>query len=72
MMALVEMAWDFAKDVLKDGGTFVTKTFQGGTEGDFLAQLKPRFKTIKHVKPPASRAESSEVYLVAQGFRNLT
>lgn len=70
MMALVEMAWDFAKDVLKPGGAFVTKVFQGGAEGEFLAQLKPHFSSIKHVKPPASRAESSEVYLVAQGFRN--
>ncbi len=69
MMGLVEMAWDFAKDVLKPGGSFVTKVFQGGAEGDFLAELKPHFKTVKHVKPPASRAESSEVYLIGIGFR---
>jgi 23S rRNA (uridine2552-2'-O)-methyltransferase len=69
MMALVEMAWDFAKDVLKPGGAFVTKVFQGGAEGDFLAGLKPHFHTVKHIKPPASRAESSEVYLVGLGFR---
>lgn len=69
MMALVEMAWDFAKDVLKPGGAFVTKVFQGGAEGEFLAQLKPHFSSVRHVKPPASRAESSEVYLVAQGFK---
>lgn len=71
MMGLVEMAWDFAKDVLKPGGSFVTKVFQGGAEGEFLKTLKPHFKTIKHVKPPASRAESSEVYLVGIGFRKL-
>lgn len=69
MMALVEMAWDFASDVLKPGGAFVTKVFQGGAEGEFLAQLKPHFSSVKHVKPPASRAESSEVYLVGQGFK---
>jgi len=69
MMALVEMAWEFASEVLAPGGAFVTKVFQGGAEGDLLAQIKPRFKTVKHVKPPASRAESSEIYLVAQGFK---
>ena len=69
MMALVEMAFEFAKDVLKPGGTFVTKVFQGGAENEFLAGLKLYFTTVKHVKPPASRSESSEMYLVAQGFR---
>ncbi len=69
MMALVEMAWDFAKDVLKPGGSFVTKVFQGGAEGDFLAGLKPHFQTVKHIKPPASRSESSEIYLIGIGFR---
>ncbi len=70
MMALVEMAWDFAKDVLKPGGSFVTKVFQGGAENEFLAGLKLHFHTVKHVKPPASRAESSEVYLIGLGFRH--
>jgi 23S rRNA (uridine2552-2'-O)-methyltransferase len=69
MMALVEMAWEFALDVLAPNGIFVTKVFQGGAENELLAALKPHFKSVKHVKPPASRAESSEVYLVAQGFR---
>ncbi|MCB1537445.1 MAG: RlmE family RNA methyltransferase [Rhodospirillales bacterium] len=69
MMALVEMAWEFASDVLAPGGGFVTKVFQGGAEGEFLAMLKPRFETVRHLKPPASRAESSEVYLVGTGFR---
>jgi 23S rRNA (uridine2552-2'-O)-methyltransferase len=69
MMGLVEMAWEFAHEVLAPNGSFVTKVFQGGTEGDLLAQIKPLFKTVKHVKPPASRAESSEIYLVAQGYK---
>jgi 23S rRNA (uridine2552-2'-O)-methyltransferase len=69
MMGLVEMAWHFASEVLKPGGAFVAKVFQGGTEGDLLAAIKPRFESVKHIKPPASRKESSEVYLVAQGFR---
>lgn len=69
MMGLVEMAWEFASEVLAPNGSFVTKVFQGGTEGELLALIKPRFKAIKHVKPAASRAESSEIYLVAQGFK---
>ncbi|MBU6234986.1 MAG: RlmE family RNA methyltransferase [Alphaproteobacteria bacterium] len=69
MMALVEMAWLFASEVLKPGGAFVAKVFQGGTEGDLLSQIKPRFVTVKHIKPPSSRQESSEVYLVAQNFK---
>ncbi|NBX65624.1 MAG: RlmE family RNA methyltransferase [Proteobacteria bacterium] len=69
MVALVEMAWDFAEEVLKPGGAFVAKVFQGGTQDELLSLIKPRFATIKHVKPPASRQESSEVYLVAQGFK---
>jgi 23S rRNA (uridine2552-2'-O)-methyltransferase len=69
MVALVEMAWDFAAEVLKPGGAFVAKVFQGGTQDELLALIKPRFATLKHVKPPASRQESSEVYLVAQGFK---
>ena len=69
IMALCEMAADFACDVLAPGGAFVTKTRRGGTEGELLAELKRRFDTVKHVKPSASRAESSELYLLAQGFR---
>lgn len=69
MMALVEMGWDFAAEVLTPGGAFVAKVFQGGTQDDLLAQIKPRFKTVRHIKPPSSRQESSEVYLVAQGFK---
>ncbi|MCB1322281.1 MAG: hypothetical protein KDK34_18620, partial [Leptospiraceae bacterium] len=69
MMGLVEMAWEFASGVLAPRGAFVAKVFQGGAEGDLLNQLKPRFDKVRHIKPPASRQESAEVYLVAQGFR---
>ena len=69
IMALVEMAYHFAKDVLKPEGTFIAKVRQGGTQNELLAQIKKDFKTIKHIKPPASRPESSETYLIALGFR---
>jgi 23S rRNA (uridine2552-2'-O)-methyltransferase len=66
---LCETAADFALQVLKPGGHFVAKVFQGGTEGELLATLKRHFDSVHHVKPPASRAESVELYLVAKGFR---
>lgn len=66
---LAERAYVFARDVLKPGGTFVTKLFQGGATQDLLEPLKKEFKTVKHIKPEASRADSSELYLVAQGFK---
>lgn len=69
IMALVELAYHFAKEVLVEGGTFIAKVRQGGTENDLLAQMKRDFQTTKHIKPPASRKESSETYLIAQGFR---
>lgn len=69
-MALVEMAWDFAKDVLAPNGHFIAKVFQGGTGNELLNQIKPHFKTVKHVKPKSSRKESPETYLVAMGFKN--
>lgn len=69
IMAVVEAAYYFAKEVLKPGGTFVAKVFQGGAQNTLLAELKRDFKTVKHIKPPASRKESSEQYLVAMGFR---
>lgn len=69
IMALVELAYHFAGEVLKPDGTFIAKVRQGGTENDLLAMMKRDFKTIKHIKPPASRKESSETYVVAQGFR---
>jgi 23S rRNA (uridine2552-2'-O)-methyltransferase len=67
--ALFEAALDVAESVLKPGGAFVGKVFQGGATGDLLARVKKSFRDVKHVKPPASRAESVELYLVATGFR---
>ncbi len=66
---LCEAAADFAATVLKPGGHFVAKVFRGGTEGELLARLKRDFASLHHVKPPASRAASVELYLVAKGFR---
>jgi 23S rRNA (uridine2552-2'-O)-methyltransferase len=72
IMALVEVAADFAVEVLAPGGTFLAKVLQGGTEQAVLARLKRAFKTVKHVKPAASRADSAELYLLATGFRGET
>ncbi|MBN9281241.1 MAG: RlmE family RNA methyltransferase [Hyphomicrobium denitrificans] len=69
IMGLVEAAAAFAADVLEPGGVFLCKVFQGGTERDLLDMLKRDFKVVRHVKPPASRAESSELYVLATGFR---
>lgn len=69
IVALVEMAYDFARQILKPGGSFVAKVFQGGTQHELLAQIKKDFEKVRHVKPPASRKESAEEYLVATGFR---
>jgi 23S rRNA (uridine2552-2'-O)-methyltransferase len=68
-MALVEAAAEFAREVLTPGGTFLAKVLQGGTEASLLAALKRDFAHVKHVKPPASRADSAELYLLATGFR---
>jgi 23S rRNA (uridine2552-2'-O)-methyltransferase len=68
-MALVEAAAQFAGEVLKPGGSFVSKVIQGGTEGTLLAALKLDFASVKHVKPAASRADSAELYVLATGFR---
>jgi 23S rRNA (uridine2552-2'-O)-methyltransferase len=67
--ALLEAALDMADAVLKPGGTFVGKAFQGGAANALLLRLKRSFASVKHVKPPASRSESVELYLVATGFR---
>jgi 23S rRNA (uridine2552-2'-O)-methyltransferase len=69
IMALAEAAVVFACDVLAPGGSFLCKVLQGGTEAALLAALKRDFATVKHVKPPASRTESAELYLLARGFR---
>ena len=63
------MALDFALTVLAPGGTFIAKVFKGGTERELLDLLKRSFETVKHAKPAASRAESAETYVVAQGFK---
>ena len=68
-IALVEIALEVAEDVLKPGGAFVGKVFQGGSSNELLARLKKSFRDVKHVKPPASRAESVELYVVALGFK---
>ena len=69
IMGLAEAAAAFAIEVLKPGGVFVCKVFQGGTERELLDLLKHQFKTVRHVKPPASRKGSSELYVMATGFR---
>jgi len=66
---LCELAYDLAATVLAPGGSFVAKVLQGGAEATLLRRLKRGFESVRHVKPPASRAESAETYLVAQGFR---
>ena len=68
-LALFEAALDLAEDVLRPGGAFVGKVFQGGAANALLTRVKKRFAEVKHVKPPASRKESVELYLVATGFR---
>ena len=67
-MHLVEVALDFAVKVLKPGGHFLCKTFQGGTEAELLGVMKKRFRSVHHVKPPASRSGSVELYLLAKDF----
>ena len=69
IMGLAEAAAEFAMEVLKPGGTFLCKVFQGGTERTLLDLLKRRFQAVRHIKPPASRAGSSELYVLATGFR---
>ncbi|RIA44001.1 23S rRNA Um-2552 2'-O-methyltransferase [Hephaestia caeni] len=68
-MALVEAGAWFAADVLRPGGAFVAKVLAGGADSDLVAELKRNFTTVKHAKPPASRKESSEWYVIAQGFK---
>ena len=69
IMQLVELAADFAIDVLAPGGSFITKVFQGGTEHELLHKLKRHFTSTLHAKPPASRQGSAESYLIAKGFK---
>jgi 23S rRNA (uridine2552-2'-O)-methyltransferase len=69
IMGLAEAAAHFALDVLGPGGTFLAKVLQGGTERELLDLLKRNFTTVRHVKPPASRADSAELYVLATGYR---
>ena len=68
-MALVETGLEFAREVLRPGGAYVAKVLAGGADNDLVAELKRNFATVKHAKPPASRKDSSEWYVVAQGFK---
>lgn len=68
-MVLLEYALDFAIRALKVGGTFVAKSFTGGTTNDLLKQIKEHFETVHHIKPPASRKDSVEMFIVAMGFK---
>jgi 23S rRNA (uridine2552-2'-O)-methyltransferase len=69
IMALAELAGDFAREVLAPGGAYLAKVLQGGTEGTLLADLKRDFAVVRHVKPAASRPDSAELYVLATGFR---
>jgi 23S rRNA (uridine2552-2'-O)-methyltransferase len=69
IVALVELAAEFARQVLAPGGAFLAKVLQGGTEGALLADLKRDFAQVKHLKPAASRADSAELYVLATGYR---
>jgi 23S rRNA (uridine2552-2'-O)-methyltransferase len=69
IVSLVELAFEFARETLAPGGAFLAKVFQGGTEGELLAALRRDFQSVRHVKPPASRPESPETYVLAIGFR---
>lgn len=68
-MVLLEYAFDFACRALKPGGAFVAKSFTGGTTNELLKQIKERFQNVHHIKPPASRKDSVEMFIVATGFR---
>jgi 23S rRNA (uridine2552-2'-O)-methyltransferase len=68
-MALVEAGLEFAREVLRPGGAYVAKVLAGGADNDLVAQLKRSFATVKHAKPPASRKDSSEWYVIAQDFK---
>lgn len=66
---LVELAYEFAKEILAEGGIFIAKVFQGGTEGELLSDMKRNFSKVTHCKPDASRQDSVEMYVVAQGYK---
>ena len=68
-MALVDAGLEFAREVLRPGGAYVAKVLAGGADNQLVAELKRNFATVKHAKPPASRKDSSEWYVIAQGFK---
>ena len=70
IMALCEAALDFAVEVLKPGGAFIAKVLQGGSENQLMNTMRKHFAVVKHMKPPASRSDSSEMYVIATGFRS--
>lgn len=69
IVSLCDMAFEFAKDNLKTGGTFVAKILRGGTEADLLNDMKKNFKKVRHFKPDASRKDSSEMYVIATDYK---
>ena len=71
IMALVELAYDFAINNLKPDGIFIAKVFQGGAQQDIVATARKDFKTVRHIKPPSSRQDSSETFFIASGFRKV-
>ena len=71
IMNLIELAFDFSKDVLEPGGSFVAKVLRGGTEAYLLTQLKQVFTKVIHFKPPSSRKDSAEMFVVATGFKGI-
>ncbi|MEJ8572804.1 RlmE family RNA methyltransferase [Microbaculum marinum] len=69
IMGMCETALEFAREVLAPGGAFLAKVLRGGTEGEMLKDMKRDFDKVRHVKPPASRADSAELYVLATGFK---
>ena len=69
IIALAEAGFDFARSVLKPGGTYLAKVLRGGTEGELLKMMKQDFASVRHVKPMASRDDSAELFVLATGFR---
>ena len=68
-MGLAETGAEFARSVLAQGGTYIAKVLRGGTEGALLADLKRDFANVRHYKPPSSRSDSAELFLIAMGYR---
>ncbi len=69
IVTLLETVYDFSINIFKPGGSLVAKVFQGGTTNDLLQKMKQNFNIVRHFKPPSSRKESPEIYLIAQGYK---